>query len=141
VRVPDVNVLLYARDLTARHHATARTWLESSLSGSETVGLAWTVLLGFLRISTNPRVYVQPLDVADALDQIDVWIGLSSTALVAPTNRHQTILRGLIETAGTAANLTADAHLAALAIEHGATLATFDGDFHRFSGLKLEYLR
>ena len=140
MRIPDVNVLLYARDLTARRHATARTWLESSLSGSETVGLAWPVLLGFIRISTNPRVYVQPLDVADALDQIDEWIDLSSTVLVAPTNRHQAILRGLIEAAGTAANLTTDAHLAALAIEHGATLASFDGDFHRFAGLKLEYL-
>ena len=140
MKIPDVNVLLNARDLTARHHATARPWLESALSGNETVGLAWAVLLGFIRISTNPRVYSQPLDVAEALDQIDEWIDLSSTALVAPTNRHQTILRGLIEAAGTAANLTTDAHLAALAIEHGATLATFDGDFHRFSGLKLEYL-
>ena len=95
-----------------------------------------------MRISTNPRVYDQPLRSAspDALDQLDEWIDLSSTALIAPTSRHRTLLRDLIEAAGTAANLTTDAHLAALAIEHGATLATFDGDFHRFSGLKLEYL-
>jgi len=137
VKIPDVNVLLNGRDQTARQHATARRWLETALSGSETVGLAWTVLLGFMRISTNPRVYDQPLSDAEALDE---WIDLSSTALVAPTSRHRTILRDLIEAAGTAANLTTDAHLAALAIEHGATLATFDGDFHRFSGLKLEYL-
>ena len=140
MKIPDVNILLSARDQTARHHETARLWLETALSGSETVGLAWTVLLGFLRISTNPRVYDQPLSVACALDQFDEWIDLSSTALVAPTSRHQTVLRELIEAAGTAANLTTDAHLAALAIEHGATLATFDGDFHRFNGLKLEYL-
>jgi len=140
VKVPDVNVLLNGRDHTARQHATARRWLETALSGSETVGLAWTVLLGFMRISTNPRVYDQPLSVADALDQLDEWIDLSSTALVAPASRHRTILRDLIEAAGTAANLTTDAHLAALAIEHGATPATFDGDFHRFNGLKLEYL-
>ena len=140
MKLPDVNVLLYARDQTARRHATARQWLETALSGSETVGLAWVVLLGFMRISTNPRAYDQPLSVADALDQLDEWIDLSSTAIVAPTSRHPTILRGLIEAAGTAANLTTDAHLAALAIEHGATLATFDGDFHRFNGLKLEYL-
>jgi len=119
VKVPDVNVLLNGRDQTARHHATARRWLETALSGSETVGLAWTVLLGFMRISTNPRVYDQPLSVADALDQLDEWLDLSSTALVAPTSRHRTILRDLTEAAGTAAN---------------------DGDFHRFSGLKLEYL-
>lgn len=141
MKVPDVNVLLNARDQSARQHATARAWLESALSGSETVGLAWTALLGFMRISTNPRVYDDPLSVAAALDQLDEWIDLSSTAIVAPTSRHRTILRNLIEAAGTAANLTTDAHLAALAIEHGATLATFDGDFHRFSGLKLEYLR
>ncbi len=140
MKVPDVNVLLNGRDQTARHHAIARRWLEAALSGSETVGLAWIVLLGFLRISTNPRVYDQPLSVAAALDQLDDWIDLSSTALVSPTSRHPAILRDLIEAAGTAANLTSDAHLAALAIEHGATLATFDGDFHRFNGLKLEYL-
>ena len=140
MKVPDVNVLLNGRDQTARHHPTAQSWLETTLSGSETVGLAWTVLLGFMRISTNPRVYDRPLSVPDALDQIDEWIDLPSTALVAPTSRHRTILRALIEAAGTAANLTTDAHLAALAIEHGATLATFDGDFHRFDGLKLEYL-
>ena len=93
-----------------------------------------------MRISTNPRIYDQPLSVADALDQLDEWIDLSSTAIVGPTGRHRVTLRGLIEAAGTAANLTSDAHLAALAIEHGATLATFDGDFHRFSELKLEYL-
>lgn len=140
MKVPDVNVLLNGRDQTARQHATARRWLETALSGSETVGLAWTVLLGFMRISTNPRVYDQPLSVAEALDQLDKWIELPSTALVTPTSRHRTILRDLIEASGTAANLTTDAHLAALAIEHGATLASFDGDFHRFSGLKLEYL-
>ncbi len=140
MKVPDVNVLLNGRDQTARHHATAQSWLETTLSGSETVGLAWTVLLGFMRISTNPRVYDRPLSVPDALDQIDEWIDLPSTALVAPTSRHRTILRALIEAAGTAGNLTTDAHLAALAIEHGATLATFDGDFHRFNGLKLDYL-
>ena len=140
MKVPDVNVLLNGRDQTARHHATARRWLETALSGAETVGLAWAVLLGFVRISTNPRIYDRPLSVADALDQLDEWIDLSSTAVIAPTGRHRTILRSLIETAGTAANLTSDAHLAALAIEHGATLATFDGDFHRFNELKLEYL-
>ena len=93
-----------------------------------------------MRIPTNPRIYDRPLSVADALDQLDEWIYLSSTAVIAPTGRHRTILRSLIEAAGTAANLTSDAHLAALAIEHGATLATFDGDFHRFNELKLEYL-
>jgi toxin-antitoxin system PIN domain toxin len=140
VKIPDVNVLLNASDQTAHHHAIARRWLETALSSSERVGLTWLVLLGFLRVSTNPRVYDHPLTVTDALDLIDEWIDLPSTGIVAPMSSHQAVLRGLIEAAGTAANLTTDAHLAALAIEHGATLATFDGDFHRFSGLKLEYL-
>lgn len=140
MKIPDVNVLLYARDQTARHHVAARHWLETTLSGNETVGLPWTALLGFLRISTNARLYDQPLSVTDALDQLDEWIDLPSTTVVNPTSRHPTILRGLVETAGTAANLTTDAHLAALAIEHRATLATFDGDFLRFDRLKLEYL-
>ena len=99
MKVPDVNILLSGRDQTARNHEPARLWLETALSGSETVGLAWTVLLGFLRISTNPRIYDQPLGVADALDQLDEWIDLASTALVAPTTRHQTILGSLIEAA------------------------------------------
>lgn len=140
MKVPDLNVLLNARDQTAHHHAIARRWVEAALSGGETVGLAWIVLLGFLRVSTNPRVYDQPLTVADALDLVDEWIALPSTAIVAPASRHHVVLRSLIEGSGTAANLTTDAHLAALAIELGATLATFDGAFHRFSGLKLEYL-
>lgn len=140
MKVPDINVFLNARDQTAPHHATARRWLETALSGGETVGLAWIVLLGFLRVSTNPRMYDHALTVADGLDLVDEWIDLPSTAIVAPANGHQAVLRGLVEAAGTAANLTTDAHLAALAIERGATLATFDGDFHRFSGVKLEYL-
>ena len=85
MKVPDVNVLLNGRDQTARHHATARRWLETALSGSETVGLAWTVLLGFMRISTNPRVYDQPLGVAEIVPFYDAyrrWIarGFSATS-------------------------------------------------------------
>ena len=108
--------------------------LGGDLSGPEIAGLT-----GLILATCSTRVYDQPLSVADALDQLEDWIDLSSTALVSPTSRHPAILRDLIEAAGTAANLTSDAHLAALAIEHGATLATFDGDFHRFNGLKLEY--
>lgn len=140
MNLPDVNVLLNAYDERARQHERARAWLEDALSGAERVGLAWVVLLGFLRVATNPRVYNDPWDVADALDLVDTWIDRSSAMIVSPGRGHRTILRGLLEVAGTAGNLTTDAHLAALAIEHRATLATFDGDFHRFSGLKLDYL-
>lgn len=140
MKLPDLNVLLNARDEAAPHHETAKRWLLAALSGTETVGFAWVVLLGFVRLSTNPRAYAEPLAVATALGLVDGWLERSVATVVNPGRRHWALLYELIESAGTAANLTTDAHLAALAIEHGATLSSFDGDFHRFSGLDLEYL-
>ena len=98
-------------------------------------------LLGFVRIVTNPRVMSAPLTPSAAFDQIDEWLAQPPATIIQPGRRHLAICRQLLEASGTAGNLTTDAHLAALAIENGATLASFDGDFHRFSGLKLEYLR
>jgi toxin-antitoxin system PIN domain toxin len=138
VKLPDVNVLIYASNTRAQEHGTARAWLERALSGAEPVALAWVSLLGFLRISTR---LTRPLSPREALDTIDEWLDRPNAEIVHPTRRHAHVLRELLEQAGTAGNLTTDAHLAALAIEHGATLATFDGDFHRFSELRLEYLR
>ena len=140
MRVPDVNVLLYARDPEAMQSDAARGWLELALSGEDTVGFAIVAILGFVRIITNPRVFVEPLSPSEAFDQVDEWLAQPPATVIHPGRRHLAILRGLLEGAGTAGNLTTDAHLAALAIEHGATLASFDGDSHRFSGLKLEYL-
>lgn len=140
MKIPDANVLLYAIDPAARHNEPAKQWLEASLSGGEPVGLAWTTLLGVIRLTTNPAVYDEPLDADQALDLVDEWLDAPPATIVDPTTRHRDVLRGLLSDAGTAGNLTSDAHLAALAIEHGATLATFDADFHRFSGLKLDYL-
>lgn len=140
MRVPDANVLLYAIDPEARNHERAKAWLEASLSGGETVGLAWTTLLAVVRLTTNPAIYDDPLSPDEALDLIDGWLAQPPTTLVEPTDRHPEVLRSLLADAGAAGNLTSDAHLAALAIEHGATLTSFDADFRRFSGLKLEYL-
>jgi toxin-antitoxin system PIN domain toxin len=140
VKVPDANVLLYAIDSGARHHSQAKGWLEASLSGGEPVGLAWLTLLSVIRLTTNPSIYDDPLDADGALDLVDGWLAADPVTVVDPTRRHQSVLRALLSEAGAAGNLTSDAHLAALAIEHGATLTTFDADFHRFSGLKLEYL-
>jgi uncharacterized protein len=141
VKIPDVNVLLYASDTSSRHHATARPWIERALSATETVGFATVVLLGFIRIATNPRVMAAPLTPSDAFDQVEEWLAQRPATVLDPGRRHLGTCRELLEASGTAGNLTTDAHLAALAIEHGATLASFDGDFHRFTGLKLEYLR
>ncbi|MEN3281396.1 MAG: uncharacterized protein V7607_2536 [Solirubrobacteraceae bacterium] len=140
MRIPDVNILLYASDTASSHHAAARRWVESALSATETVGFGIVVLLGFIRIATNPQVMAAPLAFSEAFDQVEEWLAQSPAAVLHPGPRHLVVWRELIEVAGTAGNLTTDAHLAALAIEHGATLASFDGDFHRFGGLKLEYL-
>jgi len=136
VRLPDVNVLLYAVDEDSRHHATARLWLEEALSGSETVAFCWNVLLGFVRVSTRPVAFERPLDADAALDLVDGWLAQPCATVVHPTARHAAILRDLLTQAGTAGNLTTDAHLAALAIEHGAELWSYDGDFARFPGLR-----
>jgi toxin-antitoxin system PIN domain toxin len=136
VRLPDLNLLLYAVDEGAPHHRGARAWLDQILSGTESVGLAWLVLLGFIRISTNPVVLEHPLDPVDALDVVEGWLGQSVAAVIHPTPRHASVLRQLLVPLGTAGNLTSDAHLAALAIEHGAELCSHDGDFARFTGLR-----
>lgn len=140
MRVPDANVLIYAIDPSTRHHRPARSWLERWLSGTETVGLAWAALLTVVRLATNPAVFDPPLSPEKALDLIDGWLAQPCATVIHPTDRHPAILRELLEAAGTAGNLTSDAHLAALAIEHGATLSSFDADFRRFSGLRVELL-
>lgn len=141
MRIPDTNVLLAARDTSAPAHERASTWLERALGGHESVGFAWVVLLGFIRISTNPRVYARPLRPSDALDQIDEWLGATAAQTLHPGPEHAVVLRDLLAERGTAGNLTTDAHIAALAIENGATLTSFDGDFHSFRRLRLEHLR
>lgn len=141
MRIPDANILLYASDTSTQQHATARAWIEGALSATETVGFGIVVLLAFIRIATNPRVMTAPLSAGEAFDQVEEWLAQPPATVVQPGRRHLPVCRELLEAAGTAGNLTNDAHLAALAIENGATLASFDGDFHRFPGLDLEYLR
>jgi uncharacterized protein len=136
VKLPDVNLLLYAFDATARRHDRARRWLEEQLSGTETVAFTWVVLLAFVRVSTNPRVFEKPLPASDAFDIVDGWLAQPCTTIVDPTDRHLAFLQDLLEPLGTAGNLTTDAHLAALAIEHGAELCSSDADFARFPRLR-----
>jgi toxin-antitoxin system PIN domain toxin len=135
VKLPDVNLLVYAADETAFRHGPALGWVEATLSGTETVALAWLVLIGFLRITTNPRSFVRPWSAEQALDVVDGWLAQPAVTVIHPTERHAAVLRELLVPLGTAGNLTSDAHLAALAIEHGATLCSCDTDFARFSGL------
>ncbi|MGH9156495.1 MAG: type II toxin-antitoxin system VapC family toxin [Acidimicrobiales bacterium] len=136
MKVLDANLLLYAVDERSPRHVPARGWLERTLSGAETVGLTWLVLLAFVRVSTRASVFERPLDASEALDLVDGWLDQPCTTVLSPTERHSAVLRTLLDPLGSAGNLTSDAHLAAIAIEHGAEICSCDTDFARFSGLR-----
>lgn len=131
----DVNILLYATNSTASQHAAAREWLNRALSGTNQVGLPWTSLLGFLRLATG-RVFPRPLTMANAWNQVLQWLECEPVWIPLPTERHAEVLGRLLSEPGVHGNLVPDTHLAALAIEHGLTLCSTDGDFARFRQLK-----
>ena len=138
MKVVDLNVLLYVVNENAPHHQALLNWWENAVNGDESVGLPWVVLLGFLRIATNPKIFPNPLEPTTAISKIDTWLSLANTYLVREKEEHWEILRTLLAEAGTAGNLTTDAHLATLAISHGAVLVSCDSDFARFQGLRWE---
>src|SRR4051812_15278789 len=132
MRIVDVNVLVYAINADAPNHDRARQWLDRALAGTETVGFAWIVLLAFLRLVTSSRIFEQPLTLDQAVGVIEGWLAAPAAATVDPIGGHLRILHRLLEEVGTAANHVSDAHLAALAIEHRATIVSFDADFARY---------
>jgi uncharacterized protein len=136
VKLLDVNLLIYAVDEESSHHEQTLKWFEETLSGKETVAFAWHALVGFLRITTRPRGARNAWPIQSALDEIQRWLAQPVAIVVHPTDRHAAVLRDLLAPLGTGGNLTSDAHLAALAIEHGATLCSHDNDFSRFAGLR-----
>lgn len=131
----DANILIYARVNSFAQHSAARGWIDRQLNGVPRVGLPWASLLAFLRVVTNPRVFERPEAIADAWDQVTAWLACATAWIPEPTERHIEIFGELIALPGVHANLVPDAHLAALAIEHGLTLCSTDGDFARFPGL------
>ena len=135
----DANILIYAYNSSSEHHRIARQWLEEALSGSVPVALCWPTILAFLRISTSPRAVRHPLSLVDARSIVDSWFAVPLTTLLSPTDRHWRILGDLLASGQASGPLVPDAHLAALAIEHGATLVTNDRDFARFADLEVEY--
>ena len=132
----DANLLLYAHISSFRQHDAARAWLDIQLNGTARVGLPWVSLLAFLRLATNARVFERPLSMADAWQQVREWLSCETVWAPEPTERHSECLGHLLALPGVQANLVPDAHVAALAIEHGLTLCSTDGDFARFPGLK-----
>ena len=132
----DANLLLYAKVKDYPHHQQARQWLEDQLNSGKQVGLPWPTLLAFIRIGTNPKAFNRPLSIRAAWSQVKEWLSVQTVWVPLPTDRHAAILGDLLHDTEALANLAPDAHLAALAIEHGLTLQSTDGDFARFSQLQ-----
>ena len=132
----DTNLLIYASFSVLPQHRVAREWLDRQISGSARLGLPWPSLLGFLRVATNPRIFSTPASTEKAWGQVMAWLGCTPVWIPQPTDRHAGILGRLLALPGVRANLVHDADLAALAIEHGLTLCSTDGDFARFPGLR-----
>lgn len=134
--LPDVNLLLYVHNRSAQQHDAAVRWLRAVLAAPEPLALTWTTILGFLRMSTNPKVYPNPMTVGEAIAAVNELLAHPAVALVHMGERHWDILTRLIVSGSVSGPAITDAHLAALAIEHGATLCTTDRDFARFLGLR-----
>ncbi len=134
--LPDLNLILYAHNRGSVSHLAAKEWWETTLSSPRPVGLCWAVMLGFIRISTQRGIFREPLPVSSACGEVRSWLAQPQVVILEPGRRHASIVLDLLERLGAAGNLTTDAHLAALAIEHQCELFSTDGDFTRFPGLQ-----
>jgi toxin-antitoxin system PIN domain toxin len=134
----DANLLVYAANPAAAEHERARAWLDAKLGGEARVGLPWESLLAFVRLFTNRRVFARPASLAAAWRTVEGWLSSELAFVPVATARHAEILGGLLATRGLGSNDVPDAHLAALAIEHGLTLCSADAGFARFAGLRWE---
>jgi toxin-antitoxin system PIN domain toxin len=138
MKVVDINILLYATNQSDPNHQRALAWCAENFNGNKLIGLAWITIVAFLRLSTRKSVFQSPLTPEQALDRLNQWLGRPNVQIINESRDHWTILQDLIREAGTAGNLTTDAHLAALAISRGATLVSCDTDFARFRHLRWE---
>jgi toxin-antitoxin system PIN domain toxin len=133
----DANLLLYAYNVDSADHAKAKEWLEGELSSPSLFYLSWQTITAFIRISTNHRAFPRPLSIEEAVKIVSSWLERPQCRVLTETEQHWEIFAGLLATEKAVGPLVMDAHLAALAVEHGTTLATTDRDFARFSGLKI----
>jgi uncharacterized protein len=134
----DANLLVYAHVTSSPRHNAAHAWLDAQLNGTAQVGLPWPSLLAFVRLVSNPRVFASPLTVDAAWKQVESWLQVPVVWVPEATERHKDVLGRLLRGSSFRSNLVPDAHLAAMAIEHGLTLCSADGDFARFTGLRWE---
>lgn len=137
MKLLDANILLYAYDSNSQHHAACRSWLDAALNSEETVALPWQAVLAFVRIATHSRAVRQPLSGRDACEIVSAWLVRPNVAIVGAGDRFWEIFHAQVLDAQVSGPLVTDAALAALALEHGATLCSTDSDFRRFRGLKL----
>jgi hypothetical protein len=134
---PDINLLLYAINESFPQHRVAKAWWDSVLSGAEAVGLGHVVLLGFLRLATHRRVFVEPLTMGQAIEVVDGWLAQPNVRLLPPAETHWDVWRGMLQAGAPGASLVTDAHIAALAAEYGMVLYSNDADFARFPGVRV----
>jgi uncharacterized protein len=128
----DANLLLLAVDARAPSHPRAASWLTEQLNGDRRVGIPWESLTAFVRISTHPRASDRPLRPAAAWSFVEDWLAAPAVWIPTPSDRHAAVLGSLIRDHQLTGNLVPDAHLAALAIEHGLEVCSADTDFARF---------
>lgn len=136
MKLVDASVLLYAVNESADKHERSRAWLDGALNRREPVGFSWIAVLAFLRLSTKVGLFPSPLSLDEAIDRVQEWMAQPPSVTPEPTPRHLAVLAGLLRQTGTGGNLVSDAHLAALAVEHDATVVTYDSDFGRFEGVR-----
>ncbi len=134
--VPDLNLLVYTYNADAPQHRAARDWWEEVMSGPMSVGLAWAVTMGYVRIMTSRTVLIDPISPAEAVADIRTWLERPQVQILQPGPRHLDLFESLAAATGTAGRMTTDIHLAALAIESQAELHSNDADFSRFPGLR-----
>jgi hypothetical protein len=138
MRLIDANLLIYAYARSLPQHSQSKEWLDSILNGVPRVGISWESALAFVRIVTNPRVFERPAAIGEAWEQVKRWLGAPVVWIPAPTEKHAEVLDQLLTQSGLGPNHVPDAHLAAIAIEHGLIVCTSDRDFDRFPGVKTE---
>lgn len=132
----DANLLVYAHDEAASEHGLAKAWLENVLSKPGRVGLPWPSVLAFVRIVSNPVIVRTPVTPRVAWGRVAQWLTLPNVWIPSPGDEHAQLLGGLLADARITSRMVPDAQLAALALEHGLTLCSSDGDFARFAGLR-----